>query len=370
MIGALCFAAMGIGITGFVRSAEGSSAVINAVYLPMAIISGTFFTPKDYPEFLRVIAEILPLTHFTELTRDVMVRDQHIWSDSGALARRRRLGRGRARRRRPRLPLAAARRLSRPALSPRPLGLSRLRGVDRLDPLRVAPRRPVLAHPAARDPVQRVPRPRQITASQRWPRKRISETYISQSWTSSAFGEPEARVALAVPEEEAADREQDREGGGDDRVQLLAGVQPALRRVAAEEPAAVVGVEVLDLVHGARAGTRRSPTTSDEHERDRPGDRRVDVDRLQERPPADEPRRGSAGRGRARSRAGRRRRPRAPSAPRARCGSSGGGARGPRRSRSHSSGRPRRPGRSRGLPSSRSAGRRRARSCVSHLTPL
>ncbi|HEX4519207.1 MAG TPA: ABC transporter permease [Gaiellaceae bacterium] len=85
VIGAVCFAAMGLGITGFVRSAEGSSAVINAVYLPMAIISGTFFTPKDYPTFLRVIAEILPLTHYTEATRDVMVRDQHIWSDAVSL---------------------------------------------------------------------------------------------------------------------------------------------------------------------------------------------------------------------------------------------------------------------------------------------
>jgi ABC-2 type transport system permease protein len=85
-IGALCFAAMGLGITVVVRSAEGSSAVINAVYLPMAIISGTFFTPKDYPEFLRVIAEVLPLTHYTQLTRDVMVRGQHVWSDSGAIA--------------------------------------------------------------------------------------------------------------------------------------------------------------------------------------------------------------------------------------------------------------------------------------------
>ena len=32
-----------------VRSAEGSSAVINAVYLPMAIISGTFFSPDALP---------------------------------------------------------------------------------------------------------------------------------------------------------------------------------------------------------------------------------------------------------------------------------------------------------------------------------
>ena len=85
LLGALTFAAMGLGITGLVRSSEGSSAVINAVYLPMAIISGTFFTPKSYPGFLRVIADILPLTHYTQLTRDVMVRNEHLWSDAGAI---------------------------------------------------------------------------------------------------------------------------------------------------------------------------------------------------------------------------------------------------------------------------------------------
>jgi len=84
-LGALSFAALGLGITGLVRSAEGSSAVINAVYLPMAIISGTFFSPRSYPEFLRVIADVLPLTHYTELTRDVMLRHYHVWSDGGAI---------------------------------------------------------------------------------------------------------------------------------------------------------------------------------------------------------------------------------------------------------------------------------------------
>src|SRR5581483_11639870 len=85
VLGALCFAAMGLGITALVRSSEGSSAVINAVYLPMAIISGTFFTPKSYPEFLRVIADVLPLTHFTKLARDVIVGGHHIWADWGAV---------------------------------------------------------------------------------------------------------------------------------------------------------------------------------------------------------------------------------------------------------------------------------------------
>ena len=86
VIGAGAFAAMGLGLTGFVRSAEGSSAVVNFVYLPMAIISGTFFTPKEYPGFLRAIADVLPLTYFTKLTRDVMVRHHHIWSEAGSIS--------------------------------------------------------------------------------------------------------------------------------------------------------------------------------------------------------------------------------------------------------------------------------------------
>jgi ABC-2 type transport system permease protein len=86
VIGAACFAALGLGLTGFVRSAEGSSAVVNFIYLPMAIISGTFFSPQHYPGFLKAIANVLPLTYFTRLTRDVMVHDQHIWADRRALA--------------------------------------------------------------------------------------------------------------------------------------------------------------------------------------------------------------------------------------------------------------------------------------------
>lgn len=86
VIGAGAFAAMGLGLTGFVRSAEGSSAVVNFVYLPMAIISGTFFSPEKYPGFLKAIADVLPLTYFTRLIRDVMVNHHHLWSDSGSLA--------------------------------------------------------------------------------------------------------------------------------------------------------------------------------------------------------------------------------------------------------------------------------------------
>jgi ABC-2 type transport system permease protein len=86
VVGAACFAALGLGLTGFVRSAEGASAVVNFIYLPMAIISGTFFSPQHYPGFLKAIANVLPLTYFTKLSRDVMVRDHHLWAEKSALA--------------------------------------------------------------------------------------------------------------------------------------------------------------------------------------------------------------------------------------------------------------------------------------------
>jgi ABC-2 type transport system permease protein len=80
LLGATAFAALGLGITGLVRSAEGSSAVVNIVYLPMAIVSGTFFSTHNYPAFLKWLAEALPLTHFTALTRHVMLDGRPIWT--------------------------------------------------------------------------------------------------------------------------------------------------------------------------------------------------------------------------------------------------------------------------------------------------
>jgi ABC-2 type transport system permease protein len=86
VLGAASFAAIGLGITALVRSAEGSSAVINIVYLPMAIISGTFFSTRSYPGFLKALAQALPLTHFTSLTRHIMLDGKPIWTQGGAVA--------------------------------------------------------------------------------------------------------------------------------------------------------------------------------------------------------------------------------------------------------------------------------------------
>jgi ABC-2 type transport system permease protein len=86
LLSALAFTALGLAVTAIVRSAEGSSAVVNAIYLPMTFISGSFFSPHSFPRFLRAIADVLPLTYVIRLVRDVTLHGQQIWSRPGSVA--------------------------------------------------------------------------------------------------------------------------------------------------------------------------------------------------------------------------------------------------------------------------------------------
>ena len=86
LLGAVSFAALGIGVTALIRSAEGASAVVNAIYLPMAFIAGAFFSPRHFPSVLQAIADVLPLTYFMRLVRDVMLHGHDIWSQGTNVA--------------------------------------------------------------------------------------------------------------------------------------------------------------------------------------------------------------------------------------------------------------------------------------------
>ena len=76
LLGAAAFAALGLAVTTVVRTAEGSSAVVNAIYLPMAFISGVFFSTEEMPAFLQAISEVLPLTYFLDLIRASFVEGE------------------------------------------------------------------------------------------------------------------------------------------------------------------------------------------------------------------------------------------------------------------------------------------------------
>jgi ABC-2 type transport system permease protein len=86
LLGALSFCALGVGVAALIRSAEGASAVVNAVYLPAAFLAGAFFSPHHFPRVLRDIAAVLPLTYFIRLVRNVMLHGHEIWSQGTNVA--------------------------------------------------------------------------------------------------------------------------------------------------------------------------------------------------------------------------------------------------------------------------------------------
>jgi ABC-2 type transport system permease protein len=86
LLGAISFCGLGIGLTALIKSAEGASAVVNAIYLPMSFLAGAFFSPHHFPQVLRAIADVLPLTYFLRLVRNVMLHGHEIWSQGTNVA--------------------------------------------------------------------------------------------------------------------------------------------------------------------------------------------------------------------------------------------------------------------------------------------
>ena len=86
VLGVASFAGLGLAAAALIRSAEGVSAVVNVITLPMAFVSGAFGPTSSYPEFLQAIAEVLPLTYFLDLTNGVYLHGDSLFADPQALA--------------------------------------------------------------------------------------------------------------------------------------------------------------------------------------------------------------------------------------------------------------------------------------------
>jgi ABC-2 type transport system permease protein len=85
VIGAAVFAALGVATASLIRSAEGSSAVVNFILLPMAFLTGSFGPTHRYPSFLRAIGDVLPLKYFIDIVNSVYLRSHALWTKPGAL---------------------------------------------------------------------------------------------------------------------------------------------------------------------------------------------------------------------------------------------------------------------------------------------
>jgi ABC-2 type transport system permease protein len=85
-LGAAAFAGLGLAITGFIRSLEGSSAALNLVVLPMAFLSGSFGTTRHYPRALRAIGDVLPLKYLLDAVNAIYLHGRQLWDKPGAVA--------------------------------------------------------------------------------------------------------------------------------------------------------------------------------------------------------------------------------------------------------------------------------------------
>ena len=85
VIGAAVFAAIGVATSSLIRSAEGSSAVVNFILLPSAFLTGAFGPTEHYPQFLRAIGDVLPLKYFVDIVNAVYLQKHAIWTKGAAL---------------------------------------------------------------------------------------------------------------------------------------------------------------------------------------------------------------------------------------------------------------------------------------------
>ena len=80
IVGSIVFAALGVATASLIRSAEGSSAVVNFILLPMAFLTGAFGPTRHFPPFLRAIGDVLPLKYFIDLVNAIYLRGHEIWT--------------------------------------------------------------------------------------------------------------------------------------------------------------------------------------------------------------------------------------------------------------------------------------------------
>jgi ABC-2 type transport system permease protein len=86
VLGSAAFAALGVATSALIRSADGASAVVNFILLPMAFLSGSFGPTRHYPTFLRAVADVLPLKYFVDIVNAVYLRGHALWTKPEAIA--------------------------------------------------------------------------------------------------------------------------------------------------------------------------------------------------------------------------------------------------------------------------------------------
>jgi ABC-2 type transport system permease protein len=84
-VGVLCFASLGVAFSHAIPNFESTAAYVNAVFLPVILISGVFYDSAKAPGFIKGIAQGLPLTHLIDGLSGAMVKGTSIATNISAL---------------------------------------------------------------------------------------------------------------------------------------------------------------------------------------------------------------------------------------------------------------------------------------------
>ncbi len=83
--GVVCFASLGVAFAHVIPNFDSAPAYVNAVFLPVILISGVFYDVSRVPGFIKGIAQALPLTHLIDGLSGAMVKGTGIAANISAL---------------------------------------------------------------------------------------------------------------------------------------------------------------------------------------------------------------------------------------------------------------------------------------------
>src|SRR3954468_19069157 len=81
--GVTCLAALGVAWSHVIPNYDAAAAYNNIIFLPVIFISGVFYDVDNAPQFLRDIAQVLPLTHITDGLSGALVSGRSL-ADNGS----------------------------------------------------------------------------------------------------------------------------------------------------------------------------------------------------------------------------------------------------------------------------------------------
>ncbi len=88
IVGAACFCALGLALTAAIPDAHAASPMVNAIILPILLVSDVFVPPGHLPAWLNTVSVLFPVRHFSDAMQTAFfpATSGFSWPDLGILA--------------------------------------------------------------------------------------------------------------------------------------------------------------------------------------------------------------------------------------------------------------------------------------------